>query len=202
MNLDLINDFLAIARVGNLSTAAKQRKANHSTVYRRLNLLEEQLNCRLFERLHDGYQLTPAGEELFVHAQRIEQEADAVERSLAGKDTALQGEVRITAPENIAYEYLPVYLKRFHEIYPLIRVTIIVSNSNLDLNRREADIAIRATRQPPDYLVGRKIRSLSWFIYGSSDYLQRVGIINSLKEVNNFTWIGPDPGLLYIAAFH
>jgi DNA-binding transcriptional LysR family regulator len=202
MNLDLINDFLAIARAGNLSAAAVQRNANHSTIYRRLHLLEEQLNCRLFERLHDGYQLTPAGEELLVHAQRIEQEADAAERILAGKDTSLQGEVRVTAPENIAYEYLPAYLEQFHKIHPQIRVSVIVSNSDLDLNRREADIAIRATKQPPDYLVGRRVLSLSWFIYGNSKYLRRAGKISTIKDINNFDWIGPDPGLLYIAAFN
>ena len=201
MDLDLINDFLAVARLGKLSAAATQLRTNHSTVYRRLNQLETQLDCRLFERLQSGYQLTVAGQELLVYAERIEQEAMAAERALAGKDLTLQGEVRVTAPENVAYEILPGYLQAFHRLHPQIRVTVIVSNSELDLNRREADIAIRATPKPPDYLVGRKVVSLPWFVYGNRAYLKRAGRPKTLKDLAGHAWVGPDPCLYHIAAF-
>ena len=201
MNLDLLNDFLAIARQGKLGAAASQRRANHSTLYRRLNQLESQLNCRLFQRLHDGYQLTQAGRELFAYAERIEAEAMAAERSLAGKDMTLQGEIRITAPEHIAYEYLPGYLAKFHKRHPSIRITVIVSNSDLDLNRREADIAIRATPEPPQHLVGRRVMDLPWFVFGSSAYIRQNGIPDSLDSLVEHDWVGPDAALFHLAAF-
>jgi DNA-binding transcriptional LysR family regulator len=201
MDLDLINDFLAVARLGKLSAAATQLRTNHSTVYRRLNQLEEQLDCRLFERMQSGYELTAAGQELLVYAERIEQEAMAAERALAGKDLTLQGEVRVTAPENLAYVLLPAYLQAFHRLHPQIRVTVIVSNSELDLNRREADIAIRATPRPPDYLVGKKIVSAPWFVYGSRAYLKRAGRPKALKDLAAHAWVGPDAVLFHIAAF-
>jgi DNA-binding transcriptional LysR family regulator len=201
MNLELLIDFLAIAREGKLTVAATQRRANHSTLYRRLNQLESQLKCRLFERLHDGYQLTQAGQELFTYAERIEQEAMAAERSLTGKDMTLQGEIRVTAPEHIAYEYLPGYLAVFHKQYPRIRITIIVSNSDLNLNRREADIAIRATPEPPQYLVGRKVLELPWYVFGSSGYVKRVGAPDSIRTLIEHDWVGPDAALFHLAAY-
>lgn len=202
MDLDLINDFLAVARLGKLAAAATQLRTNHSTVYRRLNQLESQLDCRLFERLQSGYQLTSAGEEFLRYAERIEQEAMSAERALAGKDLTLQGDVRVTAPENFAYELLPGYLQAFHRLYPQIRVTVIVSNSELDLNRREADIAIRATPNPPDYLVGKKVINLPWFVYGSRSYLKKAGTPKSLRDLPDHHWVGPDPVLFHIAAYN
>ena len=201
MNLDLLKDFLAIARQGKLGAAATQRRANHSTLYRRLNQLESQLNCRLFERLNDGYQLTQAGRELLSYAERIEEEAMAAERSLAGKDMTMQGEIRVTAPEHIAYEYLPGYLASFHKTHPQIRITVIVSNSDLDLNRREADIAIRATPEPPQFLVGRRVLGLPWYVFGSSAYVRRKGIPDSLDSLSHHDWVGPDPALYHLAAY-
>jgi len=201
MDWNLLCDFLAIARSGSLAGAARLRGLNHSTVYRRLNQLEAQLGSRLFERLQSGYQLTEAGERLLPFARNMETEAFAAERSLTGTDRSLRGEVRLTAPENLAYAYLPAYLQAFHTRYPDIRVSILVSNADLDLNRREADVALRATDRPPEHLVGRKILDIDWGVFAAPSFLRAHGTPQQLDALKEFDWAGPEAALLHLPAF-
>ena len=201
MDWSLIPDFLAIARNGSLSGAARARGLNHSTVYRRLNQLEAQLDSRLFERLQDGYQLTEAGQRLLPFAETMEAELFAAERDLTGTDRTLRGEVRLTAPEHLAYDYLPAYLAAFNDCYPDICVSILVSNADFDLNRREADIALRATDRPPEHLVGRKLLDVGWSVYAAHAVIERHGRPASLDELKRFDWVGPEASLLYLPAF-
>ena len=94
---------LAIARAGGLAPAAQQLGVNHSTVFRRLNALEQQLGAQLFERLPGGYQPTAAGARLVGVAERIEAEALSLERELTGQDARLSGRLRVTSSETLAY---------------------------------------------------------------------------------------------------
>jgi DNA-binding transcriptional LysR family regulator len=82
----------------------------------------------------------------------------ALERKIAGRDFALRGDIRVTAPHGLATGFLAQYLPDFIARYPGIRVDIDASDSELDLGRREADIALRATSAPPEHLVGRACR--------------------------------------------
>jgi DNA-binding transcriptional LysR family regulator len=116
---------------------------NHSTVFRRINQFEDSLGVRLFDRLPEGYRLTQAGEELKEHAQRIHGEVDALSLRVGGKDFQPSGVVRITAPDGLVYNYLSHYLKSFCKRYTAITIEINVSNKDLNLSRRKADIAVR-----------------------------------------------------------
>src|SRR5271165_2748791 len=89
--------FLAVHRRGSLSAAAKQLGVNQSTVGRRLLSLEEHLGAKLFFRTRDGYRIAPAGERLLPHAERMEDEATAIAREIAGQETTLTGIVCVTA---------------------------------------------------------------------------------------------------------
>ncbi|MGB5199189.1 MAG: LysR family transcriptional regulator [Sedimenticolaceae bacterium] len=200
MDWSLIPDFLAVARAGTLAGAAKARRVNHSTMYRRLNQLEATLETRLFERLPDGYQLTEGGERLRPFAEAMEAQALAAERSLTGIDRSLLGEVRLTAPENLAYDYLPVYLAEFRARYPDIRVTILVSNTELDLDRREADVALRATPQPPEHLVGRRVLDVEWGVFAAPAFLARHGSPTDLGDLSGFDWVVPEASLYHLPA--
>ena len=85
MNWDDLRVFLAIADQGSLAGAARQLRVNHSTVFRRLNTIEEDLKVRLFERLPRGYVLTAAGEEMTVAARRVEADVADIERRIVGR---------------------------------------------------------------------------------------------------------------------
>ncbi|TBW54595.1 LysR family transcriptional regulator [Marinobacter halodurans] len=201
MDWGLLPDFLMVARTRSLTAAADRLGVNHSTIYRRLNQLESQLNCRLFERLSTGYRLTSEGEALLSHAEVMEAEAFQAERLLGGADVTLRGEVRLTAPENLVYDFLPDYLKRFHQQYPEIRVSVLVTNTDLDLNRREADVALRATPGPPDYLVGRKLTDIGWAVFGAPEFIEERGRPVDLNATSDYPWIGPEAALMHIPGY-
>ena len=167
--------FLAIARGGSLAAAARTMKVNHSTVFRRLNAFEDALGVRLFERLPGGYALTAEGDSIRAEAEAVEGNINALERKIAGRDFALRGDIRLTTPHGLAIGFVAQYLPDFIARYPGIRIEIAASDSDFDLNRREADVALRATLQPPEHLVGRQVASLCWWVCAGAGYLERMG---------------------------
>ena len=96
---DDLRVFLAIARGGSLSAAARSLGVNHSTVFRRINSLEERLQVRLFERSRKGYTLTEAGEEIFSSVEQIEDQIFEIQRKLLGKDIRLSGTLKISTTD-------------------------------------------------------------------------------------------------------
>jgi len=173
MDWNLIKSFLAIERTGSLLSAAKGLGVNHSTVFRRLNLLEKAIDGRVFERLGNRYELTSIGVEMLEYAQQIENSFYTLERKIVGKDLKPKGVVKITAPPRIAYSYLPRYIELFNQLYPDICVELLVSNQEFNMTNRQADIAVRATLQPPKHLVGRKICTIGWSAYASDLYQKK-----------------------------
>ncbi|GAA3930067.1 LysR substrate-binding domain-containing protein [Litoribacillus peritrichatus] len=201
MDWNALRTFLAIARNGSLAGAARELQVNHSTIFRRLNAFEQQIGNRLFDRLNDGYRLTQAGEDVFVRAEAIANAFDDLERQLAGQDFKPRGVVRITAPDNIAYRFLPEYLADFQAMYPEIQVELMVSNQDFNLTRREADIAIRATPAPPEQLIGKKIAALSWSVFCSPEYKARYGAPKGLDELIGHRLIGASHEMSLLPGF-
>ncbi|VAW51930.1 Transcriptional regulator, LysR family [hydrothermal vent metagenome] len=184
MDWNALKLFLAIADNGTLTEAAKVLEVNHSTVFRRLNAFENEIGGRLFERLNHGYELTAMGEDLLIEAKKIADSFNDMERRIVGKDIQPKGIVKITAPNNIAYRYLSRYLTEFGQLYPDIRIELLISNLEFNMTNRQADIAVRATPAPPEHLVGRKVRSIQWSVYTSRIYHDKNGSpknINQLK---------------------
>ena len=183
---------LAIARAGGLAPAAQHLGVNHSTVFRRLNTLEQQLGAQLFERLPGGYQPTAAGARLIGVAERIEAEALSLERELTGQDARLSGRLRVTSSETLAYRVLTAEIAGFRRRHPGIQVELLIDNRQLDLSRREADLALRATRPLEGDLFGRKLADIAWAVYGSADYLAERGPPAGLHRLGEHALIGWD----------
>lgn len=174
MNWDDLRLFLAVARTGSISGAARQLDVQHSTVSRRMRQLEEKLGARLIERKKSGYELTPEGENVKDAANRIESEVLTVDGALHGKDANLVGPLRVTAINNMASSILMPMFSDFCETYPQIELHIMVSNIDASLSQREADIAIRLTNSPNETLIGRRIVTVASTIYGSHEYLAQL----------------------------
>jgi len=187
-NWDDLRYFLAVARAGTLSGAARTLDVNHSTIFRRIAAFEGQIGVRLFDRLPTGYVLTPAGEQMQDAALRIEEQIAALDRRLAGQDGRLTGTVRITTIDMLAIGVLPRHLGAFRAAFPGIEIELTISNSLLDLTRREADVALRVSRDPPETLVGRRVSRLVFAVYGSRDYAAR----RPEAELGSHDWIGFD----------
>jgi DNA-binding transcriptional LysR family regulator len=163
---------LAIARSGNLAAAAQALAVNHSTMFRRLNTLEAALGTTLFERLATGYRTTDSGLRLIEAAERMETEALALDRDLTGRDTRLSGQLRVTCSETMGFRILTGEIARFGQQHPGITVDLSVDNRLIDLSRREADVALRATRPTEGDLFGRKLADIRWGLFASPDYLK------------------------------
>lgn len=173
MDWDDMRIVLAICRAGSLTGAARTLGQNKSTVFRQINTIEKKMGVRFFERVPSGYQMTEAGEAVMHAASRMEEEAINLERELLGKDYRLQGDIRLTAPEGIAALKLTPVIADFCKIHPDIRVELLITNAELALSRREADLAVRVTRQPPDSNLGRRISDFNFCAYAAPRYLQK-----------------------------
>jgi DNA-binding transcriptional LysR family regulator len=156
----------AVAETHGLAGAAGRLGLNHSTVFRRLGAIEAALGVALFERRRDGYVPTPAGEEMAAVAGRIADDVVDFARKVAGRQPAPSGELRVTTNDSLLLHLLMPMFVRFRAACPEVRLDVVTSNPALNLSRRDADVAIRATDRPPDTLVGRRVARIAWALYG------------------------------------
>lgn len=176
MNWDDMKLFLAVARSGSISGGAKQLGVQHSTVSRRLRSMEEKMGTRLIERKRSGYELTLAGEQIKQSAIHMEREMLSVNETLPGKDANLVGPLRVSAINNMASSVLMPIFARFSENHPQVELHVAVSNMDVSLAQREADIAIRLTNSPTDTLIGKRMLTVASAIYGKREYLERINL--------------------------
>lgn len=182
---------LAVARAGSLTAAAAVLAIDHSTAFRRLKALEERLGTRLFERLPGGaYRVTEAGARMAAGAERMEDEALALDRDLSGRDHRLAGRLRVTSSETIAFSRLTTHLSAFRQVHPGIVVELAIENRVLSLSRREADIALRPIRPKEGDLWGRKLSAVAWALYAAPAYLDANGPLANTGDMDRHALIG------------
>jgi len=167
---------LAVGNTGGLAAAARQLGVNHTTVLRRLDALEARLGARLFERARQGYQPTEAGALVLDQARRMADQAEEIERRVAGRDRELTGLLRVTTAFVVMEHLLPQPLADFARTYPGIEVEVVENAFLVDLSRRhadesagwsrrEADVALRLSHQVADHLVGRPLGDTHCRVY-------------------------------------
>jgi DNA-binding transcriptional LysR family regulator len=192
----------AIADTKSLNGAAALLNINHSTVFRRLADLEKRLGAILFERHRTGYALTPAGDEMAQLAARMDDDVEAFVRKLDGQSLVPSGELRVTTNDTLlVYLLMPVFAA-FRRAYPTINLDVVLTNQPLNLSKRDADIAIRATDSPPETLVGRRICGLNWAIYGlASEFPDALeGHLPDLDSLATRLWVSLGDQLGHIRA--
>jgi len=192
--------FLALARAGTMVGAARVLGVNQTTVFRRLNAMEQRLGVRLFERLPDGYLPTTAGEYLLPAAERVEDEVAAAELRLAGEDLRPSGSIRLTTTEDLMVAFLQPHVADFRRQYSNIHLEVVVGNLLFDITRREADIAIRPTARPPEHLVGRNLGAIGWAVYASADYLRANASLTDPAQLAGHAIVCADENLAGIDA--
>ncbi len=191
MRWDDLPVFLAVVRTGSLTGAAERLGVNHTTAWRRLKALEEALGASLVERTAGGYALTAVGESMLPHAERVEEEVFALQRAVVGTDEAPSGTVRVTAPESLLPLLTPMFVG-FRAAHPGIVLDVHTGDRFFDLDRREADVAIRPGPQPPESAVGRRVCGVAWTVYGPST-VDREGC-------ERLPWVGYSDDLARLAA--
>lgn len=196
--------FLAVARTGQLSAAARSLRTSHVTVSRRIENLEFSLKTKLFERNPRGYELTAVGRRLVDTVERIEAEAERLLTDISDSGSQLRGVVRLSAPEGISNFFFVEKLNEFAETHPHIMVELLTIQQIVALSRKEADVAI--TLDPPKAgpYVSEKIIDYTLHIYATRDYLAKHPPIKARDDLLAHFFIGYiqdlvfSPGLDYM----
>ena len=175
LDWDDIRFFLSIARHGNLSAAARELHVSQPTVGRRLASLEANLGVRLLDRTPEGYVLTLAGTDVHEKAERLESEAQSLERTVGGRDTRLSGTVRVTCAETMAAHILAPCFAALQQQHAGVVVELIPDPRELSLSMREAELSVRLTQPSQHDLIVKRIGSLAFGLYASPAYLERHG---------------------------
>ena len=168
---DNLRYLLAIAEEGTLTEAAKRLGVSHTTVQRRIATFEVELGTPLLSKSVSGYQLTVAGQSMVRQARDIQIALEAQTREISAASSTLTGTVKITSTDTISFFLLPDILKALNTKYPDLDIHLHMMNRMSDIQKLEADVAIRTGREPPEQLIGRKIGSLGFKVCASKDYV-------------------------------
>ena len=191
MNWDDMRVFLAVARQGNLSAAARSLKVTQPTVGRRLRALEDSLAVRLFDRLPDGFAPTTAGQELIPLAEEMERTAEALQRRQASLADGVSGTVRLSVTEIMA-QFLSDHIAALRERLPDIEIEIAVSHRNANLSKREADLVLRECLPEQQGLIARKLGEFRYAVYGAAGYVRQHAVALTEGRYQNCAWAGYD----------
>jgi DNA-binding transcriptional LysR family regulator len=191
MKWDDLRYFLAVARAGSITEAARSLKVSLATVSRRIAALEGKLKVGLFDRKLGGYTLSESGEAVRVKAEEIEQAVLAAEREVIGRDLSPAGKVRITTGDDIAAVVIAPRLAEFERKFPDISLEIIARLEVANLTRREADIALRTVRPTHGNLVVRQVGWWNLGLYAARSYAKARGLRPGMTDLSNvgiITW--------------
>lgn len=179
---------LALVRGGTLGRAAALLRVDVSTVFRAVRRLEAALGQTLFEKSRAGYLPTSLANTLAEQAERAEQALEAARVGVEQGGSVISGTVRLTCTDSVLQALLLPALAQFMPGYPALTLELSTSNDFANLTRRDADIALRLTRTPPEHLVGRCLGTVTYRVCASSAYArQQAG-----KEMSALAWIAPD----------
>lgn len=162
--------FLAIARQGTLGAAARRLGQSQPTMGRRLRALEEATGSALFQRTADGFVLTDEGAVMLLHAERMEAEAQALSRELAGNEQRLEGMLRLTCSDWFGRIVLAPMLAIFHQRHPGVVVETLTDPRIYSLARREADLVLRIAPFDEPEVIARRLMTVPYALYAPADY--------------------------------
>ena len=167
--------FLATAEAGSLSAAARRLGLTQPTLGRQVAALETELGVVLFERTGRALSLTPAGADLLVHVREMGLAAERMALVASGRSAAAEGPVSVSASDILSAWLLPGLVRDLGDVAPGIRLEIVASNEISDLQRREADIAVRHVRPDAPELVARHLGDGTAHLWGAVALIDRLG---------------------------
>jgi DNA-binding transcriptional LysR family regulator len=190
MNWDDVRIFLAIARAGQILGAAKRLGLNHATVARRLTALELDLKAQLFTRRPSGTELTRAGEDFLLAAERMEAEMLAARALVGDASISISGTVRVGAPDGFGVAFLAPRLGKLTKLHPDLNIELVPVPRSFSLSRREADIAITVERPEQGRLVASRLVDYRLGLYASKDYITEHGAPQTIDDLSGHQLVG------------
>lgn len=189
---ELWRSFLAVMKERSLSGAARSLGVSQPTIGRHVDQLETALGSGLFTRAQNGLTPTDAALSLQPQAESMAAAAEALMRAAAGGSNHESGVVRISATENMSSEMLPKILAPFLRDHPQMEIEIDASNRNVDILRRDADIAVRMQRPEQGALLARKLGTMRLGFYATEEYFTRHPYPENIEDLTSHRLIGPD----------
>jgi DNA-binding transcriptional LysR family regulator len=141
---------LAAVRNGSAAAAARSLRISHATVLRRLQEIELGFGLKIFGRTSSGHELTKEGRVIFELAEFVEAQVTHTRRLVDAQGSEMDGEIRFTTTDALFTAAVMPLLASFHLRFPAVKVRTSVGSAVLDIEKREADIALRPSVEPPD----------------------------------------------------
>ncbi len=184
MDWDKVRIFFAAAEAGSFTHAGTALGLSQSAVSRQVSALEAELKIPLFHRHARGLILTEQGELLFRTAREVLQKLEQTRAKLSDSREKPNGELKITANVGLGTHWLTPRLGEFLDLYPEISTQIILTDDELDLAMREADVALRLRQPVQGDLIQRKLFTVHFHAYASAEYLKRFGQLKSVDGLS------------------
>lgn len=191
--------FLETADCGSLSAAARKLGLTQPTLSRQVAAIEKRMGVTLFERVGKAMALTTTGLDLLEHARAMGTAAQALSLAATGRSEAVGGVVSVSATDIMAAHVLPPLLRRLRETAPGVAIEVITTDTLSDLQRREADIAIRHVKPEQPDLIARLVREATAHFYASESWVKAHGHPRTAADASNAAFIGSDRGGHYLA---
>jgi DNA-binding transcriptional LysR family regulator len=184
MDWDKLRIFHAAAEAGSFTHAGDHLHMSQSAVSRQVSSLERDLKVSLFHRHARGLQLTEQGELLYRTAADVLSKLQTAETLLTEGTSKPQGDLRISAPIGLGTVWVTQRMREFMELYPDIRVELILSDDQLDLSMRQADVGIWIHEPAQADLIRRTLATMKVKAYASTGYIKRFGAPQTLDELD------------------
>ncbi|MBX7146036.1 MAG: LysR family transcriptional regulator [Alphaproteobacteria bacterium] len=195
MDWDKLRIFHAVAEAGSFTHAADSLKLSQSAISRQISSLEDSLNISLFHRHARGLILTEQGEVLYRTSHEIFTKLALTETQLKENKEKPKGSLRVTTTVALGSTWLTPKMKEFLDIYPDVRLELLLDDRELDLSMREADVAIRLSPPKQPGLIQRHLMTLQMAIYASHNYIEKYGIPKTLDDLEKHKLIGYGEGM-------
>ncbi len=185
MDWDKLRIFHAVATAGSLTHAGEALGLSQSAVSRQISALEDHLGTSLFHRHARGLSLTEAGDILFQATRDVDGRLNTARTLLTDSREKPKGPFRVTTTFGFGAMWLTPRLKTFTERYPDIELELVLNDRELDLGRREADVAIRLHPPTQPDLVTRRLFQVHYHLYASRRYVERKGMPASFQDLDS-----------------
>ncbi|HEV8689420.1 MAG TPA: LysR family transcriptional regulator [Ideonella sp.] len=192
LNASDLDVVLAMVRTGTLAAAGERLAVDASTVFRSLQRIERGLGQALFERSRTGYVANELAQALAEQAEQVEAALEAAHSAAQAQPDQVAGTVRITTTDTVLHGLVAPALLGLRAAHPLLAYELHASNELASLTRRDADIAVRATKRPPQHLVGKPLGPIRVALYAA-----KKGPVKRFADVEagQAAWIAPDDAL-------
>lgn len=175
--------FDTVAEAGSFTEAARRLHMSQPALSRQIAALEDSLGAKLFHRHARGLAMTHEGEQLRSATADVHERIDRAAQAIDASRDRPTGAIRLTTTVSFGSTWLARQLGDFLDLYPDISVHLMLGDADLDLAKREADVAIRFHRPFQSELMQRPLAGIRHYLVASPDYIARHGEPKSIADL-------------------